>query len=314
MNQQNSESGNSKAEQKVYPFLNYKWHFMAVSVFFFVASLYLLFTKGLNYGVDFLGGIKLVYQFSGDLNEGNIRGQIEGLGLGDVQVVSFGESSKRQFLIKTKAIDGRNVTDEITSKLKTLDAQAELVSEENVGPKVGAELRKRGVFAVVLTWVLILVYVGIRFDFLFAPGAIVALIHDIVIPIGFFALLGKEFNLPILAALLTITGYSVNDTIVIYDRVRENLKKLPASIPLTQVINQSLTETLSRTIVTSLTVFFVLLVVFLIGGPVLHDFAFCMLLGIVFGSYSTIFIASPVYLGLQKIFPHHGLQRHSKKK
>jgi preprotein translocase subunit SecF len=285
-----------------------------VSLAFIIFSAVVLKAKGLNFGVDFLGGIKLVYKFSSPVGEGPIRNQLESLSLGDAQVVRFGEVKLNEYLVRVKFQEGRKLSDEISAKLKELDPTASIISEENVGPKVGAELRKRGVLAVILTWILILVYIGIRFDFLFAPGGIIALIHDVFIPVGFFAFLGKEFNLPILAALLTIIGYSINDTIVIYDRVRENLKKLPAGMPLTEVLNRSLTETMSRTLVTSLTVFFVMVVLFFMGGAVLHDFAFCMLVGVVFGTYSTIFIACPVYLGLQNLFPEKGMTRNTRKR
>lgn len=300
--------------QRIFPFMKYKWYFITVSLLFVSFSFWSMATKGFNWGVDFLGGIKLVYQFGAPVGEGKIRDQLGEMNLGDAQVVRFGEANQNQYLIKVKFQEGRSLTNEITSKLQAVDPTLTLISEENVGPKVGAELRKKGVMAVILTWVLILIYIGLRFDFLFAPGGIVALIHDVVIPMGFFSYLGIEFNLPILAALLTIIGYSINDTIVIYDRVRENLRKLPSSLPLEEVIDRSVTETMSRTIVTSLTVFFVMFVLFFMGGAVLHDFAFCMLLGVLFGTYSTIFIANPVYLGLQKLFPHLGMARLGRKR
>ncbi|MDO8518727.1 MAG: protein translocase subunit SecF [Deltaproteobacteria bacterium] len=300
-------------EKYVFPFMRLKWVFIAISVAFIVASIGLVIGKGLNFGVDFKGGIKLVYQFTRPIGDGEIRGMLGLKGFPDADVIRFGGEAENRYLVKTKFIADRNVSQEILAALQALDPGASLISEENVGPKVGAELRRRGIFAIILAWILILVYIGIRFDFLFAPGGIVALIHDVTIPIGFFALFGKEVNLPILAASLTIIGFSINDTVVIFDRIRENLRKMPASVPLARLIDISLTETLSRTIVTSLTVLFVVVILFLFGGGVIHDFAFFMIVGVFFGSYSTLFIASPIYLGLQKMFPHHGMGRQKHK-
>lgn len=293
------------------PFMRWKWFFISVSLLFVAGSFFIILTKGLNFGVDFKGGIKLAYHFSKPIGDGDIRKMLDSLDLGDVQVIRFGKETENSYMIKTKYQEGIDVTKAITAEFKKGlgDDGATLLSEENVGPKVGRELRKRGLFAIILTWILILIYVGIRFDFLFSPGAIVALIHDVVIAVGFFAFFDKEVNLPILAAVLTIIGYSINDTIVIYDRVRENLRKLPSSMPLAELIEQSINETLSRTIITSLTVLFAVLVLFFLGGGVLHDFAFCMVVGVIAGTYSTIFVASPVYLLCQRLFPHKGLVR-----
>lgn len=282
-----------------------------VSLLFVGASLFVFWRIGFNFGVDFKGGVKLIYQFSEPVGDGKIREILEPLGLGDIQVVRFGKESEKSYLIKVKYIENRDISQEIRQNLATNLASANpvLLSEENVGAKVGADLRKRGLLAVILSWVLMLVYIGWRFDFLFAPGAVLSLVHDVIISLGFFVFFGKEFNLPILAGVLTLIGYSINDTIVIYDRVRENLRKIPVSVPLSDLINISVNETLSRTIVTSLTVFFAMLVLFFFGGGVVHDFAFYMLVGVVVGTYSTMFIASPVYLALTNVFPHKGLVR-----
>lgn len=293
------------------PVMKMKWHFMSVSLVLVSASLFFILVKGFNFGVDFRGGVKLVYKFNEPLGDEKIRSILKPLEMGDVQVVQFGEEKEKSFLVKVKYQEGRDSAGEITKVLEADPSSqgATLLSEEMVGPKVGADLRKRGTFAILLTWVLMLIYIGWRFDFLFAPGAVVALLHDVIIGLGFFAFFGKEVNLSILAAVLTLIGYSVNDTIIIYDRVRENLKKLPASIPLEDLVTQSVNETLSRTIVTSLTVLFAMVILFLLGGGVIHDFAFFMIVGVIVGSYSTIFIASPVYLGLNRLFPHKGLVR-----
>ena len=297
--------------KKVFPFMPLKWPFVIFSVVTFLISLYAIFDRGMNYGVDFIGGTKMVYTFDSLVTSEAIRTAAEASHLGDVQIVPFGGTSINQYIIRAKYVEGNDVP-------KILDAQFEKsfgkgkfsnLGTESVGPKVGADLQKKGWLSIVMTCVLLLIYIGFRFDFIFAPGAIVALVHDVLISAGIFAVLGKEFNLPILAALLTILGYSINDTIIIYDRIRENLNKLPKTLSLEEVLDISLTETFSRTIVTSLTVFLVVFTLFLIGGGVLHDFAFCLMVGVVFGTYSSIFIAPPIYLALQKIFPDQGLKK-----
>lgn len=295
--------------ERVYPFMKLKFLALIFSLGLFGASLYFVYTKGFNFGVDFAGGIKLVYQFSGPTSEDAIRSAMAGLDLGDAQVLRFGQKEDRSFLIKVREKPGVEVVVEITGQLKEKMAGQEitLLAEEFVGPRVGTELRNRGIWAIVISWILILIYVGWRFDFLFAPGAIIALIHDVQIAIGFLVFFGKEINLPILAAMLTIIGYSINDTIVIYDRIRENIKKMSPNGNLAQLIDLSLTQTLSRTLVTGTTTIFSLIVLFVLGGGVLHDFAFCMLVGVIAGTYSSLFVASPIYLACQKLFPNWGL-------
>lgn len=288
------------------PFASLTRYFLPVSVIAVAASLFFIFQRGFNFGVDFRGGVKLIYQTAESMSDGEVRSLLDPLDLGDFQVVRFGAEVERSFLVKVKYQEGREIHREVNQVLQqALGAdKVTLLSEETVGPTVGSELRKRGIFAVLLTWLLILIYIGIRFDFFFAPGAVLALLHDVIIPLGFFSYLGKEVNLPILAAVLTIIGYSINDTIVIYDRVRENLRKLPSSSPLSDIVDQSLNETLSRTLVTSLTVLFAVVVLFILGGGVLHDFAFYMIIGVVAGTYSTIFIACPAYLAVNRLIPH----------
>lgn len=293
------------------PFMQGRKLFVMISVLAIVLSLFSIVKNGFNFGVDFQGGVKLVYQFSNPISEGEIEKLLKDLKLGDPQVVQYGDRSENSILIKMKDIPERDLVSEVESKLKSsLDgSEITLLSEELVGPKVGAELRRRGIFAIVFTWALILAYVGFRFDFLFSPGAIIALIHDVIITTGIFTLLGKEVNLPILAAALTIIGYSINDTIVVFDRIRENLKKLPIELPLVDLINRSLNETLARTIVTSLTLVIAVLILYFFGGAGLQDFTLCMIIGVVVGTYSSIFIASPVYLFIHNLFPHKGISR-----
>jgi preprotein translocase SecF subunit len=179
---------------------------------------------------------------------------------------------------------------------------ATLEKEETVGPRVGAELRKRAIMAIIFSWLLMMIYIGYRFDFYFAPGAFLSLVHDTVITVGIFAFLRKEVDLTILAAILTLIGYSINDTIVVFDRIREYKHRItPTTV--WDVVNESINSTFSRTIITSLTVLFVAIVLFLKGGGTLHDFAFCMIIGVIIGTYSSIFVASPLYIGMYHYWP-----------
>lgn len=287
------------------PFVKYQWFFIAISVVLLLASFVIIMTKGLNYGIDFKGGARLVYQFQQPVTEGEIKTILKGINLGDAQVVRYGEAEDNRMAIKVEKADehaqvGLTVTKALTGVFG-VDA-VELQEEETVGPRVGKELRKKAWLAVIFAVILMLIYIGYRFDFLFAPGAVVALIHDVLITLGVFALLGKEVNLTILAAFLTIVGYSINDTIVVFDRIRENHHGISRGT-ISNVVNLSLNQTLARTIVTSLTVLFVLVVIFIKGGGALHNFAFALIIGMVLGTYSSLFIASPCYVGMYKLAP-----------
>lgn len=317
MSQPSSSLENAKKAigHRLFPFMKYRHFFMVLSTILFIACLGIIFKKGFNFGVDFLGGVRLVYQFSQPTGDDQIREVLAKTGLSDAQVVRFGKAEDNSFLIRVRAESELGQQAVLTAQLNKDMApnQAKLLSEEMVGPKVGADLRQRGLFAVISSLVLILLYIGWRFDFLFSTGAIVALAHDTVFALGLYTYLDKEVNLPILAAILTLIGYSNNDTIIIYDRIRENLKKLPSQVSLLQIIDLSLNETLSRSIITHLTVFFSVGILYFFGGGVIHDFAFLMIIGVVVGSYSSIFIAAPIYIWMQRIFPHQGLLKGTKK-
>lgn len=311
-----SQASNSSKElltcmgKKPLPFMKYKWFFIFISLFFMGVSFYEVVFKGLNFGVDFLGGTKAIYRFDNAIQIDDIRKATESLGFDNIDITPFANTvNKNEFILRTKYIEGSQPIDSINAEFtKTFGQEKfEILSQEIVGPKVGADLRRDASLSLFWACVFILLYVAFRFDFLFAPGAIVALVHDVLISAGFFAYFDKEFNLPILAALLTILGYSINDTIVIYDRIRENLRALPKGTPLATVLDISLTETLSRTLVTSLTVFIVVVALFFIGGGVLHDFAFCLIVGVIFGCYSSLFIATPIYEWLVKVLPKYGI-------
>lgn len=289
------------------PFIKYQVLFVMISVIMVAVSVAVIAVKGFNYGIDFKGGAKLEYKFTKPVTETEVRDALTGadMELGDVSVVRFGEVSENRMSIKVEQPEKHTaIGPTITAALEKRFGAGEvnLEQEETVGPRVGQEMRKKAWLTILFSWVLMLIYVGYRFDFLFAPGGIIALIHDVTITLGIFALLGKEINLSILAALLTLIGYSINDTIVVFDRIRENKARItPATIR--DVVNESVNSTLSRTIITSLTVFFVVLVIFFKGGGTLHDFAFAMVIGAIVGSYSTIFVASPIYIFLYDNWP-----------
>jgi len=296
------------------PFIKYRHFFIMISALFVVGSVVTIFTKGFNYGIDFKGGAKLEYKFVNHVSEDDVRGALAGLNMGNISVVRFGEKQDNRMSIKVELPKKHaSIGDKITAMLvnKFGKEQVKLDKEQTVGPRVGQELRKKALLTVLFSWVLMLIYIGYRFDFLFAPGAVVALVHDVTITLGFFALLGKEINLTIIAALLTIIGYSINDTIVIFDRIRENGVRITKTT-IKDVVNQSLNSTLSRTIVTSLTVLFVVVVLFLKGGGTLHDFAFALIIGAIVGTYSSIFIASPVYISLYRAWPKIKALRHGR--
>lgn len=281
-----------------FQFIPRMWLFIALSVLAVAASIFLVATKGLNFGTDFKGGVKLQYRFANPVSEGELRRLVDPLGIGDFTVQKIGKPEENRFAVKIEKQERPEETaDRITKSFEsglsgntlTLDQQ------ESVGPKAGAELRRKAQLAIIVSWLLMLIYIGYRFDFSFAPGAIVALIHDVLITLGAFALSGREVTLTIVAALLTIVGYSVNDTIVIYDRVRENLHK-HEKMPLREVINLSINETLSRTIITNFTVLLVVVLIFAFGEGEFQNFGFAMIVGAIAGTYSTIYIASPCYI------------------
>jgi preprotein translocase subunit SecF len=282
----------------------------AVVILIGIASL--IFHGGLNYGIDFAGGTMVQVKFSQPTTPDAIRKALKGLDLGSSTIQQFEESSGEEFLIRVEKSksDLVGLSDEIKATLDKAygDNQVDIRRVEMVGPKVGEDLRRKGIMAIIYALVGILIYVTFRFEFKFALGAVVALFHDVIITVGIFSLLDKEFNLSILAALLAIVGYSLNDTIVVYDRIRENLKQ-PGKRSYEELINTSINETLSRTILTSLTTVLVLLSLFFLGGGVIHDFAFALMVGVIVGTYSSIFIASPIVIAMKGIKKPQGKRR-----
>jgi len=262
------------------------------SLTIFLISIVLIFFKGLNYGIDFKGGT-LIEIRSINTEASSIRDVLKNMDLGDVNVKKFGKEG--DFLIKIEQKNDNNkLIPEIKKKLSdNLNANVNFRRIENVGPKVSAELLQSGIMAISLSLVAMLFYIWIRFEWQFSIGSIIALFHDVIITLGIFSLLSLEINLSIIAAVLTIVGYSMNDTVVIYDRIRENLGKFH-KLEISDIANLSINETLSRTIITSVTTLLALFSIFILGGEILRGFSFAMILGVFIGTYSSIFVASPM--------------------
>ena len=252
---------------------------------------------GPNYSIDFLGGTSIQLRFEKPVSEGEVRDALTEINLSGSEVKRISEiGAEPEILIRIKKTDISETTIEqikaaISSSLP--ENPFEVRSIDAVGPKIGAELRTQAILATLVALGGILIYISIRFEFIFALAAVLALFHDVLITLGIFSLLGKEVSLAIVAAFLTIVGYSLNDTIVVFDRIRENLKRLRAK-PLEEIINTSINQTLSRTIITGLTTLFAVVILYVFGGSVIRDFAFAIILGVVIGTYSSIYIASPV--------------------
>ena len=272
--------------------------FVSLSLIFIISSIFLLFARGLNFGIDFNGGTLIeVQKISGNADVSEMRSRLAQLDLGNIQLQEFGK--KTDLLIRVEQQSKEEGAQQvIISKIsEVVEIDHKIRRIEVVGPKVSAELIKKGIIAVISAVVSVLIYIWFRFEWQFGIGAIFALVHDIIITIGVFSLLQLEFNLSIIAALLTIVGYSLNDTVVIYDRIREELRKYK-KMPIMDLINQALNLTLSRTLMTSITTLLALISLYLFGGEVIKGFTFAMIWGVLIGTYSSIFIASPILIGL----------------
>lgn len=260
----------------------------------------LILKGGPRYGIDFAGGTLVQVRFTEAVGLEELREALKEAGMGEAILQPFG--NEREFLIRTKRTtrELKGLSTKVQEALSRYFGQGkfEIRRVEMVGPKVGRDLRSKGLKAILFALVGILIYISWRFEFRFALGAVVALIHDVLVTVGIFSLTDREISLPVLAALLTIVGYSLNDTIVVYDRIRENVRRLGGRLE--EVINRSINETLSRTILTSFTTLIVVVVLYLLGGGVVKDFAFALIVGVVVGTYSSIYIASPLVLFLEK--------------
>ena len=282
-----------------YNFNKYFKIFNIFSISLIIVSILLLIFKGLNFGVDFKGGTLIELRASDQqISISQLRKSFLNMKLGDVTVKKFGKNN--DYLIK---FEKKNSNDsQFISKIKkdlgnSIGTGFNFRRVENVGPKVSAELLKSGIIAIGLSLTAMLIYIWIRFEWQFSIGAILALFHDVLLTLGIFSLFSLEINLSIVAAVLTIVGYSMNDTVVIYDRVRENLKKY-SDINIFDITNISINETLSRTIITSITTLLALLSIFIFGGAILKGFSFAMILGVIVGTYSSIYIANPILVRL----------------
>jgi len=280
--------------------INFNKYFKIFNIFsisLILISIVLLLFKGLNYGVDFKGGTLIELRATDQqITIFQLRKSFLNMNLGDVNVKEFGKNN--DFLIKfeKKENDNKNLISEIKENLnKSIGPGYNFRRVENVGPKVSAELLKSGVIAICLSLLAMLIYIWIRFEWQFSLGAIFALFHDVILTLGVFSLFSFEINLSIVAAVLTIVGYSMNDTVVIFDRVRENLKKF-SDIKIFDLTNKSINETLSRTIITSVTTLLALVSIYIFGGHILKGFSLAMILGVIFGTYSSIYIANPVLI------------------
>ena len=265
-----------------------------ISIILFILSIFLIGFKGLNYGIDFKGGTLIELRTDSSVSASTIRDSLNSMSLGDVNVKRFGKAGDYLIKVEQKNINNNKLIPEIKKKLSNnLNSEVDFRRIENVGPKVSSELLESSIIAITLALAAMLFYIWVRFEWQFSIGSIIALFHDVVITLGIFSILSLEINLSIIAAVLTIVGYSMNDTVVIYDRIRENLFKY-TKISISDVANLSINETLGRTIITSMTTLLALLSIYILGGEILRGFSFAMILGVIIGTYSSIFVASPI--------------------
>ncbi|MDC0340244.1 protein translocase subunit SecF [Pelagibacteraceae bacterium] len=263
------------------------------SLFIFILSIAFILFKGLNYGIDFKGGT-LIELRANNTDAASIRSTLNSMNLGDVNVKKFGKEGDYLIKVEQKENNDNKIIPLIKKKLsENLNTKTNFRRVENVGPKVSSELLQSGIIAISLSLAAMLFYIWIRFEWQFSIGSIIALFHDVVITMGIFSILSLEINLSIIAAVLTIVGYSMNDTVVIYDRIRENLNKY-TRLNISEIANLSINDTLARTIITSATTLLALLSIFILGGEILRGFSLAMILGVIIGTYSSMFVASPM--------------------
>ena len=264
------------------------------SITIFTLSIIFIIFKGLNYGIDFKGGTLVELRTETKVNPSMIRDTLNSMDLGDINVKKFGKDGDFLIKVEQKSDNDNNFIPEIKAALfDNLNAEVDFRRVENVGPKVSSELLESSIIAISLALAAMLFYIWVRFEWQFSVGSIIALFHDVIITLGIFSILSLEINLSIIAAVLTIVGYSMNDTVVIYDRIRENLVKY-TKISISDVTNLSINETLARTIITSVTTLLALVSIYILGGEILRGFSFAMILGVIIGTYSSIFVASPI--------------------
>lgn len=286
-----------------FKFVRYNRRAFVVSSVLIIGSLVAFLMQGLNFGIDFKGGILVEISSSEPVDIGNLRGRMQTLELGEVQIQQFGTPT--DVLIRVAEADGAVSTERDLSAVdairQDLEGEFEIRRVEIVGPQVSRELIQTGLLAVVAAISSMLIYIWFRFEWQFSVGAVMALVHDVILTIGVFSLLQLDFNLSILAAILTIVGYSMNDTVVVYDRVRENLRKYK-KMDISELLDIAINQTLSRTVMTSVTTLLALIALYTLGGEVIRGFTFAMIWGVLVGTYSSIFIAAPllVQLGVKR--------------
>lgn len=304
-----NESQKKKFDEGKVNFIGLSRPMAIFSLVLTIGALFLIVTKGFNYGIDFAGGTEVQVLFNKDVKAEDLRKFGDDLGIGSFSVQKFGEQS--EFLLRfeiakaesdKKANEKNNelikqVTEGLNSKFA--DQGVSIRRVDSVGPQIGDELKRNGLLAVFYSLLMILIYVGLRFDYKYAPGAVACLFHDAAITLGIFAIMGKEVNVQILAAVLTIIGYSLNDTIVNFDRIRENVG-LFRNETMEAIVNRSLNDVLQRTILTSVTTFLAVMALYFVAGGVIVDFAFTLAIGVVVGTYSSIYVAAPLVLLFDK--------------
>ena len=280
-------------------FLSKKKFAIIVSSILIIFSILSFSVKGLNFGIDFSSGYIVQLKFEKDLNISNVRDAFEKNGVSDSIIQYFGSNNEIIIKFKEDSSFSKDTVNNFLTKSLSEDYNFDILKLEFVGSQIGAELREKGEWAMLVALLCILLYIGLRFEFLFGIGAIIALIHDVIITLGIFSILQLEFNLSVLSAVLAVIGYSLNDTIVVYDRIRENSRTV-RNDSFIDVLNSSVNQTLSRTVITSLTTLFVLLSLYILGGAAVENFALAMIIGILIGTYSSIYIASTslYYLGV----------------
>jgi preprotein translocase subunit SecF len=286
-------------ENANYNFIRWRWHAIAFSALIIVAGLVSIATRGLPLGIDFSGGTIVVLKFQQPVGEDALRAALDAVP-GEKVVQQYGDPAANEWLVRLPEItseEGASLEQGARAIVAAVTTpalgQPEVISQEIVGPVIGADLQRKGIYATLASIVGITIYIGLRFRFAFAIGAIAATLHDVFVTLAVLTFFGYDLSLNIVAAILTITGYSVNDTIVIFDRVRENLRSKRRE-PLEDVVNRSVNQTLSRTLITAGTTFLAVLSLYVFGGEVLEGFAFTMLVGIISGTYSTVFIAAAI--------------------
>lgn len=281
------------------PFVKWRNIAVSLSVIVVIASVVLLFTRGLNFGIDFTGGILIEISTDGPANISELRTDLGGLGLGEIQIQEFGQADDVLIRVQAPDSDDEAASQQVVNMIRAElgDRVVEYRRVEVVGPQVSGELVQDGILAVVIAVILMLIYIWFRFEWQFALGSVISLIHDVMATIGIFCILQLEFSLASIAALLTIVGYSMNDTVIVYDRIRENLRKFK-KMELGDLLDLSINQTLSRTVMTSGTTLLALAALFIFGGAVLRDFTFAMIFGIFVGTYSSIFVGAPVLLAI----------------